>query len=267
MSSASTSSFRYLPFFWISASRFSRAAISFSVAGIVPYPISLHRVGALAQPRQLLLDPRAALLGSLVLLLGERLQLDLELHDLPLDLVDLLRQRIDRDAQPRRSFVHEIDRLVGQEPVRDVPMRQRRRGDERIIGDAHTVVHLVLFLQAAQNRDRVFDRRLTHKDGLEAPLQRGVLLDILAVFVQRRGADDVQLAARQCGLQHVGGVHRPLRAPGTDERVQLIDETDEPPFRLRDLLEHRLEPFLELAAVLGARDQRAEVVYLCAPCR
>ena len=36
MSSASTSSFRYFPFFWISASRFSSCWISFSTAGSRP---------------------------------------------------------------------------------------------------------------------------------------------------------------------------------------------------------------------------------------
>ena len=43
---------------------------------------------------------------------------------------------------------------------------------------------------------------------LEAPLQRGVLLDPLAVLVQRGRADHPQLAAGQHRLEHVAGVHR-----------------------------------------------------------
>ena len=43
-------------------------------------------------------------------------------------------------------------------------------------------------------------RRLVHQDGLEAPLERGILLDVFAVFVERRRADAVQFAARQHGL-------------------------------------------------------------------
>ena len=49
-------------------------------------------------------------------------------------------------------------------------------------------------------------RGLDH-DGLEAALQGGVFLDVLAVFVQGGGADALEFAARQGGLEHVGGVH------------------------------------------------------------
>ncbi len=42
-------------------------------------------------------------------------------------------------------------------------------------------------------------------------------------------------------------------------RVQLVDEKNDLSFRVLDFLQHGLEPFLELAAVLGPRDQRAQV--------
>ena len=40
-------------------------------------------------------------------------------------------------------------------------------------------------------------RRLADEDLLEAPLEGGVLLDVLAVLVERGGADQAQLAAGQ----------------------------------------------------------------------
>ena len=207
----------------------------------------------------LALDLREPLLRGLVLLLLERLALDLELDQLALDLVDLGRERVDLDAQARGGLVDEVDRLVGQEAVRDVAVRQRRGGDQRGVLDAHAVVDLVALLEPAQDRDRVLDARLADVDGLEAPLERGVLLDVLPVLVERRRADAAQLAARERGLEHVGGVHRALGRARADERVQLVDEQDDLALRLLDLLEHGLQPVLELAAVLGARDQRAEV--------
>ncbi len=121
------------------------------------------------------------------------------------------------------------------------------------------MVHLVALLEAAQDRDRVLDRRLTHVDLLEAPLQRGVLLDVLAVLVERRRADQPQLAAGEHRLDHVACVDRAFGAAGTDDRVDLVDERDDLTLGVGDLLEHRLEPLLELAAVLRARDQRADV--------
>ena len=69
----------------------------------------------------------------------------------------------------------------------------------------------------------------------------------------------MQLAARQRGLEHVAGVHRALGLAGADHGVQLVDEQDDLAFLLGQVVEHGLEPLLELAAELGAGDQRAHV--------
>ncbi len=121
------------------------------------------------------------------------------------------------------------------------------------------MVRLVALLQPAQDRDRVGDRRLADEDRLEAPLERRVLLDVLAVLVERRRADRAQLAAREHRLEHVRRVDGALGGAGADDRVQLVDEEDDLARRVLDLREHGLEPLLELAAVLRAGEQRAEV--------
>ena len=100
---------------------------------------------------------------------------------------------------------------------------------------------------------------LADEHGLEAALERGVLLDVLAVLVERRRADAAQLAAGEHRLEQVGRVDRALGRAGADDGVQLVDEEDDLALRARDLVEHRLEPLLELAAVLRAREQRADV--------
>ena len=102
-------------------------------------------------------------------------------------------------------------------------------------------------------------RRLADEHLLEAALERGVLLDVLAVLVERGRADAVQLAARERGLEHVAGVHRAFGLAGADHRVQLVDEQDDLAFVLGQVAEHGLEPLLELAAELRAGDQRAHV--------
>ena len=102
-------------------------------------------------------------------------------------------------------------------------------------------------------------RRLADEHRLEAPLERRVLLDVLAVLVERRRADRAQLAAGEHRLEHVAGVHRALGGARADDRVQLVDEHDDLTLGVGDLLQHGLQPVLELAAVLRAGDHRAQV--------
>ena len=51
----------------------------------------------------------------------------------------------------------------------------------------------------------------------------------------------------------------PSDAPGADHGVELVDEEHDLAFGVDDLLEHGLQPILELAAVLRAGNQRAHV--------
>ncbi len=189
----------------------------------------------------------------------ERLLLDLQLHQPTLHLVDLGRHAVDLHLDLRGSLVDEIDRLVRQEPLGHVAVREDGRGHERRVLDADPVVDLVALLQAAQDGDRVLDRGLAHEHRLEPPLERRVLLDALPVLVERGRADAAQLPARQGRLQQVRRVHRALGRAGAHERVDLVDEQDDLPRAGLDLLQHGLEPLLELAAELRPRHERAEV--------
>jgi hypothetical protein len=69
----------------------------------------------------------------------------------------------------------------------------------------------------------------------------------------------MQLAARQRGLEHVAGIHRAFGLAGADHGVQLVDEQDHLAFLLGEIVQHRLQALLELAAELRAGDQRAHV--------
>ena len=222
-------------------------------------PVLLHLAEVDVEFGELVVQRVEPLARRRVALLLERDLLDLELQDAALDHVDLGRHGVDLDAQLRRRLVDEVDRLVGQEPVGEVPVRQHRGADERRVLDAHAVVHLVALLEPAQDADGVFHRRLADVDLLEAAFERRVLLDVLAVLVERGGADHAQLAAGEHGLDHVAGVHRALGAAGADDRVQLVDERDHFAGGVGDLLQHRLEPLLELAPVLRAGEHRADV--------
>ena len=222
-------------------------------------PLGGHRVGLGAQVGELLAERLQALLAGGVVLLAERRLLDLELHHAAGDRVQLLRHRVDLGADHGTRLVHQVDRLVGQEAVGDVAMRQGRRGHQRGILDPDAVMHLIALAQPAQDRDRVLERRLVHGQGLEPPLERRVLFDVLAVLGEGGRPDAVQLTAGEHRLQHVAGVHRALCRTRSHDGVQLVDEHDDPALRALDLRQHGLEALLELAAILGARHQQAQI--------
>jgi hypothetical protein len=118
---------------------------------------------------------------------------------------------------------------------------------------------LVPLPQAPKNADRVLDRRLADHHRLEAPFECGVLLDVLAILIQRGCADGVELAARQHRLQHVRCVHRSFRCPGADDGVQLVDEQDHLSGGVGHFFEDGLQPLFELASVLRPGDERTHI--------
>ncbi len=99
---------------------------------------------------------------------------------------------------------------------------------------------------------------LVDHDLLEAALEGGVLLEVLAVLVERGGADGLQLAASQHGLEDRRRVDGALGGTGTHEGVELVDEQDDVAAGA-DLLEDLLEALLEVAPVARAGHQRTEV--------
>ena len=138
-------------------------------------------------------------------------------------------------------------------------MRKRSRGHDRRILDADVVMSLVTLLEAAQNRDGVFYVGLAHEHDLEAPFERGILLDVFAIFIQRGRADGPQLAPRQRRLQHIRSIDGAFRRACPYQGVQLIDEQNDLAIRLFNVLEHRLEPVFKLAAILRSRQHGAKV--------
>src|SRR5260370_34328621 len=113
-------------------------------------------------------------------------------------------------------------------------------------------------LHTVEDVDRLSKRRLVYVHGLETALERSVLLDVLAVLVERGCTDALDLAARQRGLQDVGRVDGAFRGACADQRVQLVDEQHDLAAGA-DPIEDLLQPLLELASVFRTGDQRAHV--------
>lgn len=63
--------------------------------------------------------------------------------DLLVELAEVRRRGHPADTHPGTGLVDQVDRLVRQEAVRDVPVGQRRGLDEGLVGDRDAVVRLV----------------------------------------------------------------------------------------------------------------------------
>ena len=169
--------------------------------------------------RDLLLESAQAFTGCGVGLLAQRFALYLELDEAPVEAVHRFRLGIDLHANAARRFVNEVDCLVRKLSVGNVAMRQGDGGHDGGIRDVDSVMDFVALLEASQNRNTVLHTRLLDQHSLEAALERGVFFHALAVLVEGRGADAVELASGECGLEHVSGVHRPFRLAGADQGV------------------------------------------------
>lgn len=114
------------------------------------------------------------------------------------------------------------------------------------------------YAQTAEDFNRFFGRRLSHKDGLETSFERGILFDMTAVFLNRGRADYLHLTSRERRLDYIRRVDRAFGAAGSDYRMNFIDKQDY--LRIfRNLFHHVFHPFLKLAAVFGTGDHRGYV--------
>ena len=226
------------------------AVLGIVFAALVPLDLHLLAVILLDVPQ----------LGGLLIVLGGDsgiLVLD-QGGDLLLQALELGRDLLRLHPHPAGGLVHQVDGLVGQETVVDIPGGQGYGGLQGLVGDLELVVLLIALPQALEDLQTGLLAGLAHLDRLEPALQGGVLFDILAVLIERGGADHLDLAPAQGRLDDVGGVHSALGAAGAHDGVELVDEKDHVA-GLLDLLQHLLDPLLKLAPVLGTGHHAAQV--------
>src|ERR1017187_9291331 len=178
--------------------------------------------------------------------------------DALLDFGNLLGQRGLAQLDARAGFVDKVDGLVGQEAVGDIAVGVRDGELDSGIRVADRVELLVAVLDAVDDFDGVGFVGRRNFDGLEAALERAILLDGLAIFTGSGGADALNLAAGERRLENVGRVERALSRARANQGVQLVDEDDRV-LILHQLFHDGLEPLFKLAAVLGAGDYEREV--------
>ena len=126
--------------------------------------------------------------------------LDLVLHDLVLQIVQLAGHAFHFGFDHGAGFIHQVNGFIRQKTIGDIAVAQGGGGDQCGILNFNAVEHFIALFQATQNADGILHGGLVYLHRLETTLQSGVFFDILAIFVQRGGADAVQFAAGQHGL-------------------------------------------------------------------
>ena len=121
------------------------------------------------------------------------------------------------------------------------------------------MVDFIALLQAAQNGNGVFHARLAHQHFLETALQRGIFFNILAVFIERGGADAVQFAARQGRFEHIARIHRAIGFTRTHQGVDFINKNQGLAVVFGQIVEHGFEPLFKFAAIFGTGNQRGQI--------
>ena len=189
-------------------------------------------------------DPRHGRDHRLDLLGGDRL-LALGRHDQHLHRADL---------------VDHVDRLVGQLAVADVARRELDRGLDRVGRIFDAVMLLEGRAQAGEDLDRVLDRRLVDVDLLEPAQQRAVLLEMVAEFLVGGRADAADRAVRQsAGLSRFDASIAPPEVAPAPITVWISSMNRMASRQLLELVDDRLQPLLEIAAIAGAGEQGAHV--------
>mmetsp|Transcript_77294 Transcript_77294/g.128897 ORF Transcript_77294/g.128897 Transcript_77294/m.128897 type:complete len:270 (+) Transcript_77294:2729-3538(+) len=159
-------------------------------------------------------------------------------------------------SQPlaRTCLIQQINCFVREKSVVDILRRQFHCSLHSIIGVLQPMMTFILVLQTRQDLDGLLHAGLWHHCRLKPTLQCGILLDVLAVLREGRGAEYLILPTGQAGLHDVGGVDGPFRSPGAHQRVHLVDDEDDVVLLLH-LVQHLLQSLFELSTELGSSDQ------------
>src|SRR5690606_34465180 len=186
----------------------------------------------------------ALALDDPVLLFADLFNLLFEVHD-------LLRNADIGKVNASTGLVHDVDRFVRKESIRDVAIAQFDGKLDGLVRVADVVVLLIMGFDVAQNVDRLFGRRWIDDDLLEAAIESTIFLDVLAIFVERSGADALDRSTCESGLEHVGGIQATGGSARPDDGMQFVDEEDDVR-ALLELVHHGLHTLLELSAVFCA---------------
>jgi len=130
----------------------------------------------------------------------------LDFLDLFLECLDVFGHHDILQVNAGAHLIEHVNGLVGQKTVGDIAVAELHTGNDGLVAVRHIVELLVLGLDVSEDMHRFILGRRIHHHLLEAAVECAVLLDILAVLVERGSTDALEFAAREGGLEDIGGV-------------------------------------------------------------
>ena len=155
-------------------------------------------------------------------------------------------------------LIEQVDGLVRQEAVVYIPHGELVGRAHRPGGEPDAVVPFKRCAHTAQHLHRLLAVGLADLHRLEAPFERGILFDVPPVFLRRRRADYLHLAAAKSGLEDIRRVYRALGAARADDGVQLVYKEDDVPGAAH-IAQHGLHALLKVTAVLCSSEHCRDI--------
>mmetsp|Transcript_25207 Transcript_25207/g.49241 ORF Transcript_25207/g.49241 Transcript_25207/m.49241 type:complete len:354 (-) Transcript_25207:1153-2214(-) len=186
--------------------------------------------------------------------------LHLQLQQPSVELIQSLGLGGDLNLQLGGCLVHQVDRLVGQEPVCDVPVRELGSGHEGRVHDTDSVMDLISLLETSENRGSGIDGGLVDHHSLEPSFQGLVLLNVLTVFVHSRRTNAPKLSPCKERLQKVSCIQGSLSSCACPHHcVNFINKHHNVSRCILYLLQHCLQSLLKFTPVLCTSKQSAHI--------
>ena len=160
--------------------------------------------------------------------------------------------------QIRAGFIQQIDGFIRQETVCDIPLRQHHALSGNLQRNGNTVKFRVTFRNALHNLAGFLDGGFIDCDRLETALQRRILFNVLAVLVEGRCANDLNLTPGQCRFQNIGSIHGAFRITGTHQVMHFVNHQNDVAAGF-DFCNQALHPALKLAPELSTGNQSGQI--------
>src|SRR3569832_39794 len=125
--------------------------------------------------------------------------------------------------------------------------------------DPYAKVVFILFPQASQYGDCIFQGWLFNKYWLETALKGSIFFDIFLIIRKGCGSHAVKGAACKGWFQKICSIHGTIGGPGSYERKDFIDKKDDISVAFFNVLQYSFEPLFKFSPIFSSCNKASHV--------